>query len=187
MERFFQDCTDEDFNQYKDIAANGKMYETMAEICQDSLQKPINRKEAKILMFYLLFSSNQGQHDDVIINQMKSIFSSELFPKVAELFKLIKHKYKNVNNGKQHNRLACLLQSIESEIILYRCCKRIWKESSRQIPVFTIHDSIATTIEHVEYVKKVMEEELFKAIGVLPTLSIEHWNLSKVENKDMLP
>ncbi len=187
VERFFQDCTDEDFNQYKDIAANGKMYETMAEICQDSLQKPINRKEAKILMFYLLFSSNQGQHDDVIINQMKSIFSSELFPKVAELFKLIKHKYKNVNNGKQHNRLACLLQSIESEIILYRCCKRIWKESSRQIPVFTIHDSIATTIEHVEYVKKVMEEELFKAIGVLPTLSIEHWNLSKVENKDMLP
>lgn len=130
------------------------MYETMAEVCQASLHKPIDRKEAKILMFYLLFSSNQGQHDDITINQMRKIFSSELFPKVAELFKLIKHKYKHVEEEKQHNRLACLLQSIESEIILHRCCKRIWEEGNQQIPVFTIHDSIATTTEHVEYVKE---------------------------------
>jgi len=187
VEIFLQDCTDKDFYQYKEIVANGKIYEVMAEVCQASLDKPIDRKEAKILMFYLLFSSNQGQHDDITINQMRKIFSSELFPKVSELFKLIKRKYKHVENEKQHNRLACLLQSIESEIILHRCCKRIWEEGNQQIPVFTIHDSIATTIEHVEYVKKVMEEELFKAIGISPTLSIEHWNLSQVENRDMLP
>ena len=187
VEKLFQNCTDEDFNQYKEIVSNGKMYETMAEVCQASLHKPIDRKEAKILMFYLLFSSNQGQHDDITINQMRKIFSSELFPKVAELFKLIKHKYKHVEEEKQHNRLACLLQSIESEIILHRCCKRIWEEGNQQIPVFTIHDSIATTTEHVEYVKRVMKEELFKAIGVFPTLSIEYWNLSQVEHRDMLP
>ena len=32
-----------------------------------------------------------------------------------------------------------------------------------------------------------MKEELFKAIGVFPTLSIEYWNLSQVEHRDMLP
>jgi hypothetical protein bacD2_16835 len=78
------------------------------------------------------------------------------------------------------------LQSIESEIILHRCCKRIWEEGNPQVPVFTIHDSIATTTEHVEWVKGIMQEELTNAIGVSPSLTIEHWNLSKVKHPNIL-
>ena len=79
-----------------------------------------------------------------------------------------------------------LLQSIESEIILHRCCKRIWKEGNHQVPVFTIHDSIATTVEHVEWVKGIMQRELTNAIGIPPNLTDEHWNLSQVKNPDIL-
>lgn len=186
VEEFFQGCSEEDFRQYINIASSGNMYETVAEVCQHSLQKSIDRDEAKVLMFYLFFSSNQGQHDDVTINQMKKIFSTELFPKVAELFKIIKHKYRDVAIDKQHNRLACLLQSIESEIILHRCCKRIWEEGNHQVPVFTIHDSIATTVEHAEWVKGIMQEELTNAIGTSPSLTVEHWNLSKVKHPNIL-
>ena len=186
VEGFFQTCSEEDFAQYLDIASSGNMYETVAEVCQHSLHKSIDRDEAKVLMFYLFFSSNQGQHDDATINQMKKIFSTELFPKVAELFKIIKHRYKDIAIDKQHNRLSCLLQSIESEIILHRCCKRIWEEGNPQVPVFTIHDSIATTTEHVEWVKGIMQEELTNAIGVSPSLTIEHWNLSKVKHPNIL-
>lgn len=175
LERFFGKCSNDDFIQYKEVVANGRMYETIAEICQSHLQNPISRDEAKVLMFYLLFSSNQGKHDNATINSMKNIFSIELFPKVAQLIKLIKHRYKGVPVKKQHNRLACLLQSIESEVILHRCCKRIWEECNHQVPVFTIHDSIATTVEFVEYVKTIMKEELTKAIGIAPTLEIEQW------------
>lgn len=186
VEEFFQGCSEEDFRQYINIASSGNMYETVAEVCQHSLQKSIDRDEAKVLMFYLFFSSNQGQHDDATINQMKKIFSTELFPKVAELFKIIKHKYRDVAIDKQHNRLACLLQSIESEIILHRCCKRIWEEGNHQVPVFTIHDSIATTVKHVEWVKGIMQEELTNAIGISPSLTVEHWNLSKVKHPNIL-
>lgn len=175
LEKFFSKCSNDDFIQYKEVVANGRMYETIAEICQSHLQNPISRDEAKVLMFYLLFSSNQGKHDNTTINSMKNIFSIELFPKVAQLIKLIKHRYKGGPVKKQHNRLACLLQSIESEIILHRCCKRIWEECNHQVPVFTIHDSIATTVEFVEYVKTIMKEELTKAIGIAPTLEIEQW------------
>ncbi|KAB4464819.1 hypothetical protein GAN98_06545 [Bacteroides thetaiotaomicron] len=176
LNKFFSKCSDGEFTPYKQTVADGRMYETIAQVCQTSLHKSINRNEAKTLMFHLLFSSNQGQHDDTTINQMKDIFSTELFPKVALLFKIIKRKYKGVPIKKQHNRLACLLQSIESEIILHRCCKRIWEEGNNQVPVFTIHDSIATTVEHVEWVKMIIEEELTRVIGLPPTLSIEHWN-----------
>ncbi len=175
LEKFFSKCSDDDFTSYKEVVAGGRMYETIAEVCQSHLQMPISRDEAKTLMFYLLFSSNRGKHDNNVINQMKDIFSNELYPKVALLLKLIKHNYAGLSIRKQHNRLACLLQSMESEIILHRCCKRIWEEGNHQVPVFTIHDSIATTIEHVEYVQTVMREELTKAIGIAPTLKIEQW------------
>lgn len=175
LEKFFDKCSNNDFTPYKEIVANGRMYETIAEVCQSHLQKPISRDEAKVLMFHLLFSSNQGKHDNTTIGSMKHIFSVELFPQIAQLFKIIKHRYKGIPVKKQHNRLACLLQSIESEIILHRCCKRIWEECNHQVPVFTIHDSIATTVEFVEYVKTIMKEELTEAIGIAPTLEIEQW------------
>ena len=181
LEKFFGKCSNDDFAPYKEVVANGRMYETIAEACQSHLQKPISRDEAKVLMFYLLFSSNQGKHDNPTINSMKNIFSIELFPKVAQLIKIIKHRYKGIPVKKQHNRLACLLQSIESEIILHRCCKRIWEECNHQVPVFTIHDSIATTVEHIDYIQVIMKEELTRAIGTRPTLSVEYWCPSQVE------
>lgn len=187
LDRFFNNCSDDDFDTYKEVVASGRMYETIAEVCQSKLNKHISRDEAKTLMFYLLFSSNQGRHDDDTINQMKNIFSKKLFPQVALLFKTIKRRYGGFPIKKQHSRLACLLQSIESEIILHRCCKRIWDERNHQVPVFTIHDSIATTLENVEYVKSVMEEELRKAIGITPTLSVERWNVSQLKHPDLFP
>lgn len=186
LEKFFGKCSNDDFIQYKEVVANGRMYETIAEVCQSHLQSPISRDEAKVLMFYLLFSSNQGKHDNSTINSMKNIFSIKLFPKVAQLIKIIKHRYKGVPVKKQHNRLACLLQSMGSEIILHRCCKKIWEECNHQVPVFTIHDSIATTVEHREYVQAVMREELNKAIGIPPTLSIDYWKPSEVKYHNML-
>ena len=186
LEKFFSKCPMEKFNHYKEIVANGTMYETIATTCQERLHKNISRKEAKTLIFHLLFSSNQGQIDDTTISQMKQIFSEELYPYVAKLIKLVKHCYRGLPIKKQHNRLACLLQSIESEIILHRCCKRTWEEMNHQVPVFTIHDSIATTIEYKEYVRTVMQEELLKAIGVLPTLSEEYWKPCNVEYPNLL-
>ena len=53
------------------------------------------------------------------------------------------------------------------------------------MPVFTIHDSIATTAENVGLVKSIMDEELFKAAGVHPHFKEETWsesNLSLTES-----
>ena len=126
-------------------------------------------------MFHLLFSRNHGSHKDTVICQMRQIFDKELFPEVSELFRLIKTEFPGVDMEKQHNRLSCLLQSIESSIILHRCCKRIWEEMNQQVPIFTIHDSIVTIPEYQNYIVHVMIEEFSRCIGVAPTLSIEKW------------
>ena len=72
-----------------------------------------------------------------------------------------------------HTALACLLQNIESEIILHRCCKIIWEEGNGKIPVFTIHDSICTTKGNENYVKDIMQSILRKNIGIPPSIKVE--------------
>ena len=145
----------------------------------------IERDDAKILMFYLLFSGNQGQHDDPMINNLKRIFTTELYPKVAELFRIIKRNYSDCPMEDPHSRLSRMLQAIESTIILHKCCKRIWVEREHTIPIFTIHDSIVTTQEHYEYVRQVMHEELTRYIGMPPSLSIETWDIANL-NQNIL-
>ena len=62
------------------------------------------------------------------------------------------------------------MQSIESEIILHRCCRKIWEEGNQQIPVFTIHDSICTTIDNTNFVLNIIQQTLTDSIGILPNV-----------------
>lgn len=176
---YFDELSNHDIEQYIYLVSSGGIYEQIRDIANQHLkegQSRIERKDAKVLMFYLLFSSNRGQHDDPTINELRRIFSTELYPKVAELFRIIKREYADAEMDKPHSRLSRLLQSIESTIMLHRCCKRIWEEGRLEIPIFTIHDSIVTTCEHQEYVQAVIAEEFAKNIGVGPALSIETWS-----------
>lgn len=186
IQKFFKTYQKSDFQAYINKVASGQFYEEFAAISKEKLNKQISRKEAKTLMFYILFSSNQGQHEDPVINHMKNIFCNDVYPQVAEFFKIIKRRHKSISDKKQHNRLACLLQNIESEIILHRCCKRIWEDGKHNIPVFTIHDCIATTVENKNFIEKIMREEFTKAIGIAPTLGIEEWKISNIEHPQLL-
>ena len=178
LNNFFRNLEGTEFDTYKRIVSSGEMYETIMGWIQEETGETIARSEAKTTMFRLFFSPNRTNPEDE--NSWLLSYYKDKFPKVAELFKIIKKQYQGLKEEKQHGRLACLLQSIESEIILHRCCKRIWEEGNHQIPVFTIHDSIATTVEHQDYVRQVMEEELTRAIGLEPSLNTEIWHISNL-------
>ncbi|MDD3962251.1 MAG: hypothetical protein WC155_06185 [Candidatus Cloacimonadales bacterium] len=124
------------------------------------------------MAIFVIYSSNQTYSQPSA--WAKRVFR-EHFPNVYEVFK-------NLKRG-DHTRLAVLLQAIEAEIVLHRVAKRISRER-RRLPIFTIHDSIVTTEGNEEYVKSVLEDEIRKAVGVAPQLSIEYWKpLNKLERK----
>lgn len=179
MGNYISSLKENAFEEYISLVAKGEMYETIIDWVKYETGKEILRSDAKTTMFSMLFSSNRGYRNDGFEWLRK--YYNKRFPEINELFKLIKKTYKGLGK-KQHARLACLLQSIESEIILHRCCKRIWQEKGSQVPIYTIHDSIVTTIEHQDYVKDVITEEFTCAIGVAPSLDSEIWietNLDK--------
>jgi len=171
---FFRGLSGSEFDEYKRIVSSGQMYETIMQWVQEEQGISITRDAAKTTMFKLIFSSNRNSSEDE--NHWLTMYYRERFPQVTQLFSIIKRSYQDLDEEKQYGRLACLLQSIESEIILHRCCKRIWEERDHQVPVFTIHDSIATTTDYKDYVKSVMTDELHRSIGIPPRLSEESWS-----------
>ncbi|EHP50909.1 hypothetical protein [Odoribacter laneus] len=185
---FFKKVCSDDFVQYKELVSNGGIYEHIKDLANNYRRTEetfIDRKEAKTMMFSLLFSKNRGRTKNARIGKMKRLFNSRLFPPIGRLFRLLKADYSDMPSKKPHARLPILLQAIESEVILHRCCRKIWNEKEGQIPIFTIHDSIASTSEYIPYIKDVMKQELCSCIGVSPNFSIEEWNEENLD-KDII-
>ena len=168
IKRHLASISESEFQDYIREASAGNLYEFM----QSEINNPeIDRSRVKTMILITFFSDNRYISQKTEDAALKRRFRA-LFPKIYELIALCKRSRKN--------RFACLLQSVESEIILHRCCKRIWDEGGHKIPVFTIHDSIATTAENVKFVRNIMDEELTRAAGVHPSFKTELWSESNL-------
>jgi len=91
------------------------------DMVRNKTGKAIDKKKAKEMVFTLFFSKND--FFDTGAAWLKRLFARQ-YPYVYGLFALAKTEFDGIEE-KQHGRLACLLQSIESEIILNKVCKRI--------------------------------------------------------------
>jgi hypothetical protein len=159
-----------DFTKFKKIVSNGTFYEFLKIQFEEITATEITRSEVKELVFLIIFGGNKGGTLEDI--QKKKLFKN-LFPEVYAVFSAIKRNKKEV--------LSCLLQTIESYLILDIITKRISTEYPNA-PLFSIHDSIATTAEYVDNIEEIMQEELLRAIGYSPTLDRQEWNPETVNN-----
>jgi hypothetical protein len=77
---------------------------------------------------------------------------------------------------KQYDRsyFPSLLQRAEAEMMLSRVARRISREKP-DIPCFTVHDSIITTVGNEKYVSKVIKEEFGACVGTPPHLKLEYY------------
>lgn len=82
-------------------------------------------------------------------------------------------RYYSYDDG--YTKFATLLQRIESHIILDVVCKELTQKYPT-IPLFTVHDSVATTEEYVEIVYEKITEIFTSFIGAPPKLSKEYWH-----------
>lgn len=135
------------------------LYMYMLDECVHHNVKYKNRDEVKSEMMQVFFSANRHQ------TETKKLFN-KLFPTINDLFIKIKAGKKNV--------LACLLQSLESHVMLRVITKRIAREHPNA-PIFTIHDNIATTERYKDVVEQIMREELTKFTGFPPKLKVDYW------------
>ena len=151
-----------EFQEYREMVTNGTIYEHFVDLMKidtKELELGFSPRDTVKFRFMLCFYSANGSRS----GGMKPLFRSK-FPKIYSLMCDLKEKH--------HNTLAILLQRVESILVLDKICGRIAQEK-RNLPLFTVHDSILTTSAHVDYVKGIIEEECVRYIGVAPRLTIE--------------
>lgn len=168
-----------EFQEYRKMVTNGTIYEQFVDLMKidpKELEMGFSPRDTVKFRFMLCFYSANGSRS----GGMKPLFRSK-FPKIYSLMCDLKEMH--------HNTLAILLQRVESILVLDKICGRISQEKC-YVPLFTVHDSILTTSEYVEYVKGIVEQECIRYIGVAPRLSIEvftpkenHFLLKKMDDQ----
>lgn len=161
--------TQPDVKNYLRIVTDGTFYESFGEILisrglfDGDVHDSSVRSVVKEITFATLFSPNTA----MAYNSHVRIFS-QIFPGVYGMINLIKR-----GRG-QHRAYSILLQRVESELILDKICAKINK-AFPHIPIFTIHDSIVTTEEHVPVVQNFLKKIMRQNVGATPKLKVETW------------
>jgi hypothetical protein len=122
--------------------------------------KPFDKGKVKSSFFQYIYSSNEQDYWE----EKKLI--SKAFPSVTRLFKFLKQE--------DYVLLSHIMQRLESILIIEVVARRIAAEKPN-LPFFTVHDSIATIPEEVDYVRRVIKEEFYKYLGIVPKLGEEQW------------
>lgn len=149
------------FQEYISLVNSGDFYKGISSLIVPN--DPFIKAEMKKMMFLVFFSSNR------FIGHSKAKFKKlfkNYFPEVYEVFRLLKKH--------DHSALSHILQRIESKVIVEKAARRISMEQPT-LPIFTVHDSIATTVGNEGYVKVVIEDEIYKLTGLKAMLGIEYW------------
>lgn len=148
-------------SEYIEYVNSGEFYKKISHKLYPS--RTFDKQAIKEMFYKLFFSKNrviQGYNA-----KPKRDFRTH-FPKIYEIFSIVKRK--------DYRTLAQLLQRIESNVMIQNVAKRI-SEEKPDLPIFTIHDSIATTVGNEDYVASVIKEEVLKLTGLQVKLGKEYW------------
>jgi len=151
-----------DSQLYLDLVKRGQLYEYMvSRLMEKTGDDTITREEVKEQVLIAINANTvfMGKY-----SKHKKNFN-KIFPTVWNFFSDFKTK--------DNSFLARLLHRVETYLIHDIICKRLDNDYPN-IPIYTIHDCIATTEGNENLIKQIMTEELTKYIGVKPNLKIEH-------------
>ncbi len=157
-----------DVKTFKENVSSGRFYENFGRLLvenelTENANETILRAKAKEITFTSIYSSNTS----IGYNESIKLFKRQ-FPNVYEVFSIIKQGQNN------HPAFSICLQRLEAELVLHKICKNI-SEESPDVVLFSLHDSIITTEDNVEYVQSVMYNVLRNNIGIAPTFKVERW------------
>ena len=139
------------FRNYFDATLNGVLYEEFMKC----YPKEMERKEAKEMMFAVLFSRNKSY------DKQKKAFT-RVYPFVDEVARLLK--------AKDHRTLPIYLQKLESYLFIDCIAKGLINEG---IIPYTIHDSVIVKKKDEAKTIEIMNRVFMSQIGFVPTFSIE--------------
>jgi hypothetical protein len=148
-----------ELKEYVQLCERGRFYEDLMTP-SERLKGDKYREKFKKRFYRVLFSPNKSKSP--YRNEIRIRFRHR-WPLLAQLLYELKRK--------NYRHSSHVLQHYEATLFIAIICARIKKERPHTI-LFTIHDSILTMQDAVEYVRHVILDE-FSKLGVTPSLAIK--------------
>lgn len=148
-----------DADRFVRLTNDGRIYDHLME--RITPPSPSRKKFKQAFFRDVLYGDDRAYYSRH--SPLTTLFRTE-FPSVHEFVKEQK------KGG--YEKLAQKMQGRESRYMISQVCTRLMNHHP-EVPVVTIHDSILTTPEHVQTVKRVMDEE-FVRLGVSPAIHVEN-------------
>lgn len=176
--RLATDVANNEIERFRTVLLSGDIYTTIgAEMAKHnsklaSLSPAELRGRAKKQLLPALFDNTTQKHHYKPGQAWRAF--KDLFPTIAATCSFLKRYV--------HADLSYLLQRLEAIIMIDNVCRRLQEEFS-YVPILTLHDCIVTIpgrykkslSSYADIVKRVIEEEVFKIVGVIPRTTIESW------------
>jgi excinuclease UvrABC helicase subunit UvrB len=155
----------QDVKVFNNLVTAGYFYEYFQTKASEFFNETINREEIKLMIMYILYSSDYRTKKDSRKAKYKQLFK-EVFPSVYEVFHEIKKR--------KYNRLAILNQRLEAYFILDLIYNRL--KNKLKVPIITIHDSFALPAPYLEKAIDIITNEFHKKLGKAPLLKYKYWD-----------
>jgi hypothetical protein len=156
--------------EYMRQIQNGTLYEFMSDAFMrksglKNVEKYFGTRERtkRTFLHMMYFDPNKGNVP------MKAIFKkfAELFPAESKIMTLLK--------SRDYRDFPIMLQKIEVDILLKKVGAEVYRHS-REIPLYSIHDSLVTTVSNLNVVRDIINQVYEKELGFRPSLKVEYWN-----------
>jgi hypothetical protein len=144
-------CSHADVERFISICEKGQVYESM--------MLPGDDRDRVKRAFLTMMYGRSHWRDSLTIR------FAQQYPSVAEMFTSLKRR--------NYRHAAHLMQNVEATIFIDRICGRIRRDRPGLL-IFTIHDSIVTTLRAADYVEETIRDE-FRRLGVSATVKREHY------------
>lgn len=165
IERDTEKAIYSDVGHYFRYVSEGTFYDNLRDLYNEETGDANTRADIKRLYCMVAYGKKYGENHPASHPFYR--FFARLYPTVMKVYNLFKvDDYRN---------FVYLLQRMEAHLMLNVVCKTISRRKPG-VPIYTIHDSIVTTVNNVGYVREVMIQELLRMVGIRPRLDVEHWS-----------
>ncbi|MDW3194595.1 MAG: hypothetical protein R8G66_19610 [Cytophagales bacterium] len=165
----------QEVKEYSKSVSEGVFYNQLTEDLTNQLSVDeqirdvvTSRDLAKNLIMIIFFSPNNSTKH----KHEKQLFKEE-YPTIYKLIKQLK-SFDEYPIKERHKYFPFLLQRLEAYLFLEVIAKK-FKTMNPLAPLFSIHDSLITTVDYENDLRSLMDKELTYHIGIPPTIKPEYW------------
>jgi hypothetical protein len=157
----------DDERRYIEICEEGRIYEYMIDRLK-GVGLTVTRDGIKPEFFRLYYGPARpvSSFNSEVSKAFARLFAAD-FPGILQVVNAVKKQ------AGYYEYLVRKMQNVESTLVIGTICQRLMREHP-DVPLLTIHDSIATTAAHAPLVRRVIVEEFLRA-ELRPMIKSEAW------------